>query len=247
MQVEQKMHSILRLDNENEPIPPKEQTIGSFAGFQARIQSKPQKSKPYYFLTLPTAPQKSEVHEVMSHLADVIKEGRMPFVQLVGDQPVSALIAQLPSANRKTFEKISPILGPFHTQCSFIAAINKRFSGSGLSEILVSACMIAAKSVESALKPKHFRRAVRRRQLVYEALQRRLIQIGVFKGIHLPEELKQQLATILNPSVSSQEQLPCALKAIRDPPSFASFVERVYKVVESKGNSMVNYCLALWR
>ena len=75
------MYSILQLDNEHESIPPKEQRIGSFAGFQARIQSKPQKRKPYYFLTLPTAPYKFEVHEMMPHLANIIKERRMPFLQ----------------------------------------------------------------------------------------------------------------------------------------------------------------------
>ena len=121
------MDSILRLDNEHEPIHPKEQTIGSLAGFQAQIQSKPQNSKPYYFLTLPTAPHKSEVHEVMSHLACVNKERRMPFQQLVGDQPVYALIVQLRNENRKAFEKTLPMLGPFHTQYSFMAAINKLF------------------------------------------------------------------------------------------------------------------------
>ena len=90
MEVEQMMHSILRLDNEYELIAPKEQIIGSIVGFEARIQSKPRKGKPNYFLTLPTAPDKSEVHEVMPRLADIIKERRMLFIQLVGDQPVYA-------------------------------------------------------------------------------------------------------------------------------------------------------------
>ena len=116
MQVEQMKHSTLRLDNEHKPIPSKEQTIGSFAGFQAPIQSKPQKSKSYYFLTLPTTPYKSEIHEAMSRLADVIKERRMIFLQLVDDQPVYALIAQLWNEYRKAFEKSLPVLGPFHTQ-----------------------------------------------------------------------------------------------------------------------------------
>ena len=118
------MHSILRLDNEHEPIPPK---VGWLAGFQAQIQSKPQNSKPYYLLSLPTAPHKSEVHEAMSCLAYVNKERRMPFQQLVGDQPVYALIFQLRNEDRKAFEKTLPILGPLHSQWSFMAAINKLF------------------------------------------------------------------------------------------------------------------------
>ena len=125
MQVEQMMHSILRLGNEHKHIPPKEQKIRSFAGFQARVQSKPQKIKPYYFLTLATATHKSEVHNVMSRIVDVIKERRMLFLQLIRDQPVYALIVQLRNENRKAIEKLLLILGPFHTQCSFISAIIK--------------------------------------------------------------------------------------------------------------------------
>ena len=144
---------------------------------------------------------------MMSRLGDVIKKRRVPFLQLVGDQPVYALIVQLRNQKRKAFEKILVILRPFHTQCSFIVAISNEssFSGSGLSEILVLADVIAAKSVESALKRKHFRRAVRGLQLVFEALPRRLIQVGVFKGIYPLEELKQQIATIRNPFNSSKE------------------------------------------
>ena len=115
------------------------------------------------------------------------------------------------------------------------------FSGSVLSEILVSADVIAAKSVESVLKGQHFWRAVRELQLVYETLQRRLIEMGIFKEIHLPEKLKQQLVTKRNLSVSSQQQLSRTVKGIWDSPNFASFVEIVNKVVESKGNSMANY------
>ena len=39
------MYPILRFDNEHKPIPPKEQTMGSLAGFQAEIQSKPLSEK----------------------------------------------------------------------------------------------------------------------------------------------------------------------------------------------------------
>ena len=120
MQLEQMRHSILWLDNEHEPITPKEKTIVSFVRFQAWIQSKPQESKPYYFVTLSTAPHKSEVCEVVSHLADIIEERRMLFLQLISYQLVKALIVQLWNENRKAFEKILPMLGPFHIQCAFI-------------------------------------------------------------------------------------------------------------------------------
>ena len=45
--------------------------------------------------------------------------------------------------------KILPILRPCHTQCSLIAAINKRFSGSGLSEIWSQQNLSKVRSKES--------------------------------------------------------------------------------------------------
>ena len=75
----------------------------------------------------------------------------MPFIQLVGDQPVYALIVQLKYENPDKFDLILPFLGPFHTHCSFISAINKRFEVSGLSDILVEADVISEGSVEQAL------------------------------------------------------------------------------------------------
>ena len=65
--------------------------------------------------------------------------------------------------------------------------------------------------------------------------------MGIFKEIHLPEKLKQQLMTKRNLSVSSQQQLSRTVKGIWDSPNFASFVEIVNKVVKSKGNSTANY------
>ena len=78
----------------------------------------------------------------------------MPFVLLVGDQPVCALIVQIKYENQELFDWILPFLGPFHTQCSFMSAINKRFNGSGLSDFLVAAVVISEGSVDNALKTK---------------------------------------------------------------------------------------------
>ena len=64
------------------------------------------------------------------------------------------------------FELILPFLGTFHTKMSFMSAINKRFKGSGLAELLVAADVIAKGSVEQALKGKHYKRGVRSLKLV---------------------------------------------------------------------------------
>ena len=146
------IHSLARLDNDRK-VPAENQTVRVFqvVGFQGTIQNVPVKSKPYYYLTLPKPPKKSVVYDVMCRVATMAKTKTMPFVLLVGDQPVYALIVQLKYGNQELFDRILPFLGPFHTQCSFISAINKRFDGSGLSD-LVAAEVIPEGSADSALK-----------------------------------------------------------------------------------------------
>ena len=101
----------------------------------------------------------------MNRMVEVIKEKNMPFLQLVDYQPVYTLIVQLKNENLSTFKHILPILGPFHCQLSFINVIRKRFSGSGLSELIVSTEIIADKSVDQAFRAKHYQRILRALQL----------------------------------------------------------------------------------
>ena len=132
--------------------------IGSFAGFQASMSDEVTKSKPHYWLTFPKPPHKSVTHEIMTHLLNIIEEKNIPFILFTGDQPRYTLIVQLRNENKGKFNKIIPIIGPSHTQVAFITAIAKRFDGSGLSHIFVSASIIADKSVDQVIRRKHSRR-----------------------------------------------------------------------------------------
>ena len=149
------IHSQARLDNDGKEVLAENQTVGVFAGFQATIQKVPVKSKPYYYLTLPKPWKKSVVYDVMCSVATVAKTKSMPFVLLVEDQSVYVLIVEIKYENQELFDRILPFLGPFNTQCSFISAINKRFNGSGLSDLLVAVEVVAEGSVDNVLKGKH--------------------------------------------------------------------------------------------
>ena len=206
-QVRGMIHALARLDNDGKEVPAENQNVGVFAGFQAIIQSVPVKSKPYYYyLTLPKPPKKSVVYDVMCSVATVAKTKSMPFVLLVGDEPVYALIVQLKYENQELFDRILPFLGPFHTQCSFMSAINKRFNGSGLSDLLVAADVIAESSVDNALKGTHYKRSVRCFRLMYEVLVRRIIQQELNEGVSLTPDLKEKLEKLRTPSTSTQEE-----------------------------------------
>ena len=85
----------------------------------------------------------------------------MPFVQLFGDQPVYALIEEVKHENSVLYEKILPVLGGFHIACAFLATIYRKFKGSGLEDIAISAGIVEAGSAEAALKDKHYKRGMR--------------------------------------------------------------------------------------
>ena len=71
-------------------------------------------------------------------------EQNMPFIQLVGDQPVYALILEIKHENSVKFERILPALGDFHTKAAFMTTIHKRFDGSGLEDLAVAAGIVEA-------------------------------------------------------------------------------------------------------
>ena len=234
------MHALTRIDNAGHDIPPAEQSVGSFAGFQASTHKRITKSSAYYFLTFPKPPQKSVVHEVMCRMVAAAEAKAMPFIQLVGDQPVYALMVQLKNENRENFQLILPVLGPFHIYMSFISAINKRFQGSGLSEIIVAADIISEGSNDQALRGKHYSRSIRCLTLMYEVLMRRIVCHSLSNGLELSSELKEVLR---NPSTSSQEQLQAISVELQMDAEFFSFIERTFESVENSNSPMASFWL----
>ena len=52
-------------------------------------------------------------------------------------------------------------MGTFHTICTFIAAVGKRFGEAGLVDILVESGVVGSQSVVGVLEGRHYNRAVR--------------------------------------------------------------------------------------
>ena len=94
----------------------------------------------------------------------------MTFVQLVVDQPVYALILEIKNKNHVLFEKILPVLGGFHSACSFLRIIYWRFKWSGLEDLAVAAGMIEPGSVDGAITGGHYERGIQIHKLIYESL-----------------------------------------------------------------------------
>lgn len=94
-------------------------------------------------------------------------------------------------------------------QCSFIAAINKRFGGSGLSNILSAAGAIAEKSVDQDLRGKQYARACRAPQLFYEVLQRRILRFELAEGIFLRKDLQTKIRLLSDGDLTPEEKCHC--------------------------------------
>ncbi|XP_066923249.1 uncharacterized protein [Clytia hemisphaerica] len=197
------IHAALRIDESEKEVP----DIGAFTGFMSSISPIETKSKPYYHVSLPKSPSKSVVYTLMKKAADAASYKRMPFIQFVGDQPVYTHMMELKYENSEMFEKVIPVLAPFHTQMSFISAIFKRINGSEISDLVVNAGLIAEGSAEQALKGKHYNRAQRLYKLIYESLARILINLGIDKEIKFPENLKSFMENVGDVNLNQESRL----------------------------------------
>ena len=61
-------------------------------------------------------------------------------------------------------------MGAFHTICTLLSILGKRFQDAGLSDICIEAGVIAEGSASGVLDGRRYNRAVRFHKLMYEAL-----------------------------------------------------------------------------
>ena len=52
-------------------------------------------------------------------------------------------------------------MGSFHTICSFLAAIGKRFGDAGLGDVVTESEVVGSGSVAAVLEGRHYNRALR--------------------------------------------------------------------------------------
>ena len=235
------VHALTRIDIEGCNMLPQKQTVGMFSGFNSFIYTPVVKSKTYYHLTLPQPPKKLVVHDVVCRMVQVVEKKAMPFLSLVGDQPVYALIVELKNENPTQFYGIFPPPGPFHAHCSFMAAINKRFMGSGLSDILVAADVIAEGSVYQALFGRHYKRGIRCLRLMYEALVCLVIHKGLRDGINLPTDMQMKIDGLRDPSAYSQEEVKAVMDDLQSDSDFSAYVNTILVNMDRLDTAMAKY------
>ena len=65
-------------------------------------------------------------------------------------------------------------MGVFHTECTLLSIIWKRFQDAGLRDVFIESGVIAEGSVTAVLEGRRYNRAVRFHKLMYEALHKNL-------------------------------------------------------------------------
>ena len=232
------IHALARVNTNGDRSEAAEQTIPSYNGFHAGLSSEQGKSKAYFHMSYNQPPSKSVVNDIMDKLTTIIATKRMPFAFLVGDLPVYVLITLFKAENPCKYRDIVPFLGPFHTQCTMMSAIYKRYKGSELGEILVAGGVVAEGSVDHALKGKHYKRGLRCLRLMYEALLSQLLKVRCVPN--LGDETRENLKILKNTSLS-QDSRAAAHTALEDDDDLNSLIANLFTQVEDSG--MAHY----WR
>lgn len=133
-------------------------------------------SKIHYLPVIEASP--TDLATVKHILEDVVKycnKVECESVMLVMDQAIYSKAQQIRWAvepDSPYYRQVVPRLGEFHTIMCFLSIIGKRFSLSGLDDILIESELVAAGSMNGVLSGKMYNRSVRAHKVLFEALSR---------------------------------------------------------------------------
>ena len=147
------------------------QKASSWTGFNISLRNKIQVSQDVigYLPTIDTpATDMATVHEVLLQSLKIKNTLKVKNIVLVFDQALHA-------KHCKQSEKLKDIvlrMGVFHTACTLLSIIGKRFQDAGLRDLCVESGVIAEGFVAGVLEGRRYNRGVRLHKIMYEALMR---------------------------------------------------------------------------
>lgn len=111
----------------------------------------------------------STVFEVLSQSLKIKDSLRLSAIVVVFDQ---VNLRQGDGNQMETQRDIIARMGAFHTFCTLLGIIGKRFQDAGLRDLCVESQVIPERSVSGVMEGRKYNRAVRLFKLVYESLIR---------------------------------------------------------------------------
>lgn len=103
----------------------------------------------------------STVWELLQRSLQIRKQLQLPAIVCVFDQALYAKAAEIVWSRRTKFLEIILSRGVFHTLCTLLRILGKRFADAGLQDLPVEAGVVAQGSVSRVLEGRHYNRGIR--------------------------------------------------------------------------------------
>ena len=148
---------------------------GQLAGFNilVRDEIEVRKDNIGYLPTIDApATNMSTVFEILNQSLKIKETLKLQAIVVVFDQALYAKATEIKWKHTERFESIVLRMGVFHTICTFLGIIGKRFQDAGLKDICIESGVITEGSVCGVLEGRRYNRAVRFHKLMYEAFMR---------------------------------------------------------------------------
>ena len=140
------------------------QVIPAWTGFNIKLQQEyvPRESSIGYCQVIDASPTEIPTVYTLLHKSLQIAHqlGQQDEI-IVFDQAIYAKALEVIWQNQETFQRLVIRMGSFHTICSFVAAIGKRFGDAGLGDIVTESGIVGSGSVAVVLYGRHYNRALR--------------------------------------------------------------------------------------
>ena len=145
----------------------------------------------------------------MERALKIIDQLHLVSIVCVFDQAIYSKACEIKWKEAEKFQNCVLMLGIFHLLMMYMGILNKRFSDAGLKDALIQSSIIAAGSIDSALRGKCYNRGVRLYKTAYESLLR-LVLLEVMTD--LSPEIENHLSTLFKSfEESPQETIQSAL------------------------------------
>lgn len=209
-------------------------TVPSFTGYHCNLFGYIEKWETFNVKCFSQPPSKEVVIEVMDWCQNVAENKEIPLIQLVSDQAVYKYIEEALFEDENRWDRVKGVLGPFHTEFSYLNALGKRYAGSGIEDLAVVSGLLVEGSVQRALSGKHYYRGMRSYKLLAEALIKMLIDCFIDKNAELLHQFKD-LPEIL----TEKEHDEFANSSV-----FKNFVSQMFNYVLTSDSDMAKFWLS---
>ena len=115
------------------------------------------------------------VHETMLRSLKVADENNMPYHPVTYDLAVASKAFAIQSLRSPTFDRLIILLGNFHVELAFFAAVGTYIADSGIEYLLTEAGILAEGSLNSFIRGKHYNRCTRIHQITATVIEKLLV------------------------------------------------------------------------